>query len=389
MNRKRYIILAIVLAAVLAVGAAAVILPEHRQAPTEPVLQTDPTPSGVPAEHTEPSAATTVPTQPTEPEPTQPTEPQPQPQHFTLTFAGDCTLGTEEGWWNDKWNFIFTVGQDYDYPFRNVAEFFRGDDCTFVNLESVLAEAGVGKAQDKRFRFRGPVTYTQILIGSSVEAVSLANNHSFDYGQPGYDSTKAALEGAGVAYAETDSSVLITTERGLTVGMYAINFFMNLEDMKREIAEMRSNGAEIIVLSIHCGDEGVYTPTDKQVSYAHQAIDAGVDIVWGHHPHVLQRIEEYNGGIIFYSLGNFSFGGNHNPRDKDTAVVQQEIIRDTDGTVRLGTLTVIPCRISSVSDRNDFQPTPYEAGSEEYERTLRKLNRTFSGPDLIPGDQNP
>ena len=123
----------------------------------------------------------------------------------------------------------------------------------------------------------------------------------------------------------------------------------------------------------------IYTPAFKA------AIDAGANIVWGHHPHVLQPIEEYNGGIIYYSLGNFAFGGNSVPKDHDTAVLQQEIIREPDGSIHLGKLTIIPCSVSSIKERNNFQPTPYEEGSEEYKRVLSKLDGTYGGPNLASG----
>ena len=103
-------------------------------------------------------------------------------------------------------------------------------------------------------------------------------------------------------------------------------------------------------------------------------IDAGADIVWGSHPHVLQAMEEYNGGKIFYSLGNFSFGGNIYPDDYDSALIQQEIIRQPDGSICLGETIVVPVCVSSIPDRNNFQPTPYEEGSEGYQRVLEKLD---------------
>lgn len=342
-----------------------------------------------------PTQTTTVPTEtPTEPTqaPTQaptvaPTEPL--YESFTLTFTGDSTLGTEEGNWTASDTFNNVIGTDYGFPYRNVLQYFANDDCTFVNLEGVLAEKGVGVAQDKRFRFRGPVAYTEILTGSSVEVVSIANNHTSDYGPEGLASTKNALDAAGVKYAGHQSSTMITTKSGLKIGFYAISFFLSESDLKTEIADMRAAGAEVIVVSLHKGDEGYYTLTSEQQRIAHFAIDAGADIVWGHHPHVLQKIEQYNDGVIMYSLGNFSFGGNRNPKDKDTAVIQQEIIREKDGTIRLGELTIIPCNVSSVSGRNNYQPTPYEPGTEEYDRVLSKLDGSFSGPDVPPDYKNP
>ena len=103
------------------------------------------------------------------------------------------------------------------------------------------------------------------------------------------------------------------------------------------------------------------------------AIDAGADAVWGHHPHVLQPIEEYGGGIIFYSLGNFSFGGNTAPRDFDSAVVQLMLTR-TGEDVRLDQVAVHPVSISSITTSNNYQPTPYEPSSQEYARIMEKLN---------------
>lgn len=381
MNKRAQLILIAVLSAILVINLVIVVcLDALKPAPTTPA----------------PTQSTTVPTDaPTAPPTTPPTQAptqaptEPLYESFTLTFTGDSTLGTEEGDWSSSDNFINVIGTDYDYPFRNVAEIFAADDCTFTNLEGVLAEKGVGTAQDKRFRFRGPLAYTQILTGSSVEAVSLANNHTYDYGHAGLTSTKNALDNAGVQYAEHLGSTLFTTQSGLKIGMYAINFIMDETDLREEVTKLRADGAEIIVLALHKGDEGIYRPTEGQIDIAHTAIDAGVDIVWGHNPHVLQKIEEYNGGIIMYSLGNFSFGGNRNPRDKDTAIVQQQIIREKDGTVSLGETTIIPCRVSSVANYNNYQPTPYEVGSEEYDRVIAKLDGSFAGADIPPNYANP
>lgn len=309
------------------------------------------------------------------------TEPIPTEERFVLTFVGDCTLGSTKAKASTSGSFIQTIGEDYDYPFANVREYFENDDFTMANLEVVLADSGV--AADKTFAFLGPTAYTNILSGSSVEAVTLANNHTLDFGADGYASTKQALEDDNISYVEQNGSMMFTTESGLCIGVYAGAFKIDTADMRSEFAKMRENGAEIIVAAFHWGNEGSYRPTTDQKTYAHAAIDAGADIVYGHHSHVLQKIEEYGDGIIYYSLGNFSFGGNHFPRDMDSAILQQEVIRDVDGTIRLGELTIIPVSISSMEKQNNFQPTPYEEGSEEYERTLTKLDGTFTGADLV------
>ncbi len=340
--------------------------------------QTDP--SGDPTENTTESTRTTESTQ--DAESTQPEETEPGEQRYVLTFVGDCTLASSQDKYQATGSFIQTVGQDYDYPFRNVAQFFENDDFTMVNLESVLADEGKATG-GKTFTFKGPTAYTQILTGSSVEAVTLANNHTEDYGVDGYASTTAALDHAGVPYVEKDGALLFTTESGLTIGVYAATFKVDEEDMRMDIADLRARGAEIVVCAFHWGTEGSYRPNAEQQKYGHAAIDAGADIVYGSHPHVLQRIEEYNGGIIYYSLGNFSFGGNHFPRDMDSVIVRQEVIRREDGTLELGELELIPVSISSMKNQNNFQPTPYEPGSKEYDRTLTKLDGTWTGADLV------
>lgn len=311
----------------------------------------------------------------------EPTETEPVRLSYTLTFVGDCTLGSEPGKFSSPYSFVGTVGENYEYPFANVLEYFENDDLTLINLEGVFADSGY--AQDKTFTFRGPTAYTEILTGSSVEAVTLANNHSYDFGSSGYNTTKEVLDAAGVSYVEENKTCLITTESGLVVGLYADAFQFSTGEIAAHVENLKKAGAEIIVCAFHWGTEGSYRANSTQETYAKSAIDAGADIVWGHHPHVLQKIEQYKDGVILYSLGNFSFGGNHFPRDYDSAVVQQEVLRNEDGSVSLGELTIIPVSISSMEGQNNFQPTPYEEGSTEYDRVLSKLDGTFTGPDLV------
>lgn len=355
---------------------------EILQEPSQPAVPATDAPTSAPtAAPTEPTLAPTdAPTAPPTEAPTEPPATEPQPERFLLTFAGDCTLGSTKEKWNVATSFVQTVGEDYDYPFRNVAEIFAGDDFTMLNLEGPLTDTG--DAASKRFAFRGPTAYTQILTGSSVEAVTLANNHAQDFGKTGYKSTTGALKDAGVAYVEKNKTALVTTESGLKIGLYAASFDFSKSDIKSSIAALRKEGAEIVVCAFHWGEEGKYRPSGSQESYAHYAVDAGADIVYGHHPHVLQKIEHYKDGVIYYSLGNFSFGGAVFPQDYDSAIVQQEVIRDENGKISLGELTIIPVSISSMKGQNNYQPTPLEPG-KMYDRILSKLDGSFTGPDLI------
>lgn len=315
------------------------------------------------------------------PETTVPETTEYQEERFLLTFVGDCTLGANPQNALVGSGFIKIVDEDYRYPFRNVIDWFENDECTFLNLEGPLTDSG--DPVNKTSIFRGPTSYINILTENSVEAVSLANNHSMDYGQIGYDSTVTALKNANIPFVEQDNSCIFTTENNLTIGVYgAVYDKLDEETIVAGISELKAQDCDLVIFAPHWGVEGSYRPTVGQQRLGRAAIDAGADIVWGSHPHVLQPIEEYNGGIIYYSLGNFSFGGNGKPGDFDTALIQQEVIRTTDGTVTLGEVNILPASITSVIGWNNFQPTPYKVGTNNYDRVIKKLDGSWRGPNL-------
>ena len=390
-NTKKNLLIALAIVLAALIGVAAFLDIDRTGSSTVPsesaetvstevsgtVTATEPAESAVSTETSAPTK-TVAPTETTAP--TQPPETEPQEQRYTLSFAGDCTFGSIASNWNNSNHFVKTIGENYDYPFANVRSYFEADDFTIINLEGPLTDDASGAAA-KRFSFRGPTAYTQIMTGSSVEAVTLANNHTEDYGKAGYTSTTTALTEAGITFVEKNKTALHTTESGLTIGLYAAAFDFDTADIKKDLASLRSQGAQIIICAFHWGDEGVYRADANQQKVAKAAIDAGADIVYGHHPHVLQKIEQYGDGYIFYSLGNFSFGGAALPGDYDTALLQLEVIRDKTGKVSLGELTIIPCSISSTTKQNNFQPTPLEPG-KVYDRVLSKLDGSFTGPNL-------
>lgn len=349
--------------------------------PTEPPVTTVPT-TETTAEATSQATteATTLPV--TEPATEETTVPEPAPEHYWLSFAGDCTLGTIYDFYGISSCFPEYVGENYDYPFAAVQEWFANDDFTMVNLEGPLTNEGT--PEDKTFCFRGDPKLAAILPAGSVECVNLANNHSRDFGAVGYENTQKALDAVGVAYAGDGETIIYETERGLKIGILCVSFYIDHGEMAEKIVSLKDRGAQVVIVSFHWGEQGRYRHTYDQSWYAYAAIDAGADIIFGHHPHVLQQIEEYNGGIIYYSLGNFAFGGNDCPADFDTAVICQEVIVDVDGSVSLGQCKPIPCSISPEEHVNRYQPTPAEEGSARYERVMEKLSGTYYGPDVAP-----
>ena len=312
-------------------------------------------------------------------------EPQEEPEQasqredgtFLLSFAGDCTLGAEHLSWSHSGNFPAVVGDDYAYPFSNVRDLFTQDDFTFVNLECALTDYNV--PAEKEYRFRGLPAYGQILTEGSIEAVTLANNHSLDYGKTGLADTRQELSDLEIAAGGDKETFLYTTERGLVIGVYTA-YHIGKTEVRNAMESLRQQGAQVLIAAFHMGTEGSYAPTAWQQEMCRYAADCGAHIVYNSHPHVLQPMERRGGSVILYSMGNFCFGGNRNPSDKDTAVVQVTVRVGDDGTVEVADVTAVPCSVSSRSDRNDYRPTPCDPDSKAYARILSKLDGTFRAP---------
>lgn len=167
----------------------------------------------------------------------------------------------------------------------------------------------------------------------------------------------------------------MTEVKGIKVGLVGIyelkDHLERKEQLKQNIAKVKAEGAQITIVIFHWGNEKEEVPDSNQTTLAHLAIDEGADLVCGHHPHVLQGIEEYKGKNIVYSLGNFCFGGNQYPSDMDTMIFQQTFTVDQNGVKADNVTNIIPCSVSSDSDYNNYQPTPAEG--DEAARILNKI----------------
>ncbi len=350
---------------------------------------TSATPASAPTAAPEPT-----PTPTPMPEPTPTPTPEPTPELFTISAIGDCTLITHNkipGGENNAYSYTSIMGGDYAYPFSNTVEYFANDDLTIANLECTFSDTPL--YSETPFHFRAPTAFANILTEGKVDFVNTANNHTADYGLQGITDTCAALEAVNMPYCKENEHTIVTTESGLRVGIYCAynGYYPKTENCVAAIDQLNAEGAEYIICMFHWGqEEGVYHPYQFQIDLAHACIDAGADLVYGSHSHCLQPIEEYNGGYILYSMGNWSFGGHTAPSDMDTAIVQISVMRDLDGTISNAGLTAIPCCVSSRpvledytgENYNDYCPTPYPEGSEAYDRAMSKLTGTFGGPDL-------
>lgn len=297
------------------------------------------------------------------------------PNAVTISAIGDCTLGTDPAF-----GYSGSFPEVYDsygakYFFANVQDILTEDDLTIANLETTFttATANADKGPGVAYFFKGPPSYAQILNEGSIEAVNLANNHSWDYLEKGFADTLTALNNVGVGYFGHGQKY-ISNQKGVKIGMLGYNA-LNLQEysgnlagfkdaIAKDINELKQT-CQLVIVSFHWGMERSLHPDSRQTDLGYFAIDQGAGLVLGHHPHVIQPVEQYKGKFIVYSLGNFSFGGNTNPEDKDTFIFQQTF-EFRDGILwSAQPPDIIPCSVSSVAWRNDYRPTPVSGTQAE------------------------
>ncbi len=295
---------------------------------------------------------------------------------ITLSFTGDCTLGSEEYLHKRDGSFDDYIRKyGVTYPFEKVRDIFSKDDMTIINLEGVLSDSSKGENKKKTYRFRGPASFVDILTSSSVELANLSNNHSGDYGKAGLQSTKDILKAAGVAYCH-NQDVHIATVNGIRIAFVGLSMHEHYaigKEINEIIASLKANGeCDFVVLNFHFGWEYSFVHNRKQFLTAHEAIGSGADLIIGTHPHVVQGIEQYKNRLILYSLGNFSFGGNTKLKPKSLqAYIAQVKLTFRDGVFYSQQLNIIPVHTTSAAPLNNFQP--YLVTGEEAQAVVERI----------------
>lgn len=263
-----------------------------------------------------------------------------------------------------------------DYPLGGVAGALRAD-LVFANLEGPLS--GRGFPAPKHYTFRAAPRAVDALRAGGVNVVSLANNHALDYGREALLDTVDRLRqagipavGAGRNAAEAARPVFVE-RRGVRVAFLAFTTLppegMVYDPARPEVALARSpetvaaavraaaGQAHVVIVSFHWGEEFARQPTALQRSLAHAAVDAGASLVLGHHPHVLQPVEEYRGATIAYSLGNFVFD-QHRPDTLPSAILRARLTRRG-----VREVTFLPARSG---ERPELLPASKPAGGGQY-----------------------
>ena len=286
------------------------------------------------------------------------------PKQITVTFTGDCTLGCDPRERGKETGFEYYISQyGYEYPFALVRELFSEDDVTVVNLEGTFHDSDAGQ-QKKTYNFRGPSDYAAILPLSSIEAVSLGNNHTMDYGEAGFISTANALEKNGVAWfgnTECSEKTWIYEKDGVKLGFVSINISYWWHEgkglqLKQTLADLKAAGCSAIIGCMHGGLEYKTHHESNQEKLADALLKNGADIVVGNHPHIIQGMRVQSGKTTLWSLGNFCFGGNSQVRSRPALVARITLSFDESSRYLGHQVNLLPVHISGDAVQNDYQP---------------------------------
>ena len=272
---------------------------------------------------------------------------------ITITAAGDVTLGGDVNNGNDKAFRTYWDQYGADYFLKNVRDLFVDDDLTVVNLEGTLTSS-TQKRSGRNYNFKGEPDYVSALSGSGVDLVSLANNHSKDFNDAGYQETTTVCEGAGIGVCGYDTS-WSTEIRGVRITALAYTEWATGRKQILSEIETARGQCDILIVCVHWGELRAYKPTNEQVSLGRAMVDAGADLVLGTHSHVYGRVEQYQGKYIVYSLGNLCYGAK-NLKDMDSMIFRQTFAVDADGQITDAGIDIVPIRVTSASDTNNYQP---------------------------------
>ena len=288
---------------------------------------------------------------------------------LTLTFTGDFTIGKSTG--TDRFDYFgaeLKNHEDVNFIMQNMRDILMADDLTVVNFEGTLTTSNYipSSKRENHFLFSAPPEWASVLPDNGIEVATLENNHVMDHGEEAFADTRNALESVGVACSTTEQCAVCNV-KGTDVCILAYHCIDRYEKpiggyktlFEKVEADIRAAKEKypIVVAAFHWGNEKDYAPTNNQIKMGRLAVDAGADLVVGHHSHRIQPIEFYNGSYICYSLGNFCFAGHKRPSDMSSFVFQIRF-RVLDGQASDEGFRIIPIRISSRKDSNNFIPTP-------------------------------
>lgn len=302
-----------------------------------------------------------------------------------MTFVGDCCMATNLE--NKGYGTLLWYEENYPttYFFDGVRSYFEGDDITIANCENTFSDSSIGprdKGDEIAFWFKAPMRFAKVFTDNNIEAVTINNNHTNDYGPEVFEDTKKALDDAGVEWGFRDKIIYYEKE-GFKIGVVCVSYYYyeEAEGIIPYLEEAEKN-SDFQIIFFHGGVEGQYQPEDWKVQACHMLVDEGADLIIGSHPHVLQKRENYNGVDIVYSMGNFCFGGNDHPGSNRTIIYKYDLKIHSKGDEKEVVdkqEEIIPCYVYT-GGTNNWQPAPID-DAETADRVVKFMNGELDSPN--------
>jgi len=287
--------------------------------------------------------------------------------------------------------------KDTNYPFLKIQDYLKNADLVFGNLETPITQGA--EIPDFEMIFRSNPGAEQALKEANFSILSLANNHTPNFGEKGLNDTFNYLDNVGIKYVgagrndqEAYQPIYIEKD-GIKFAFLAYNdtdvvpafyvasnnragtAFMRINKMTETVKEAKQK-SDFVIVSMHSGTEYTNKPNDSQINFAHTAIDAGADLIIGHHPHVVQILEKYKEKFIFYSLGNFVFDQPQKQETKEGLAIKVYFTKD-----KINKISILPVVMENLA-----QPRMAEIG--EAEKILKKLNFPLDNRTIYFWDSN-
>ena len=290
---------------------------------------------------------------------------------ITLSFTGDMMLAAYTCHsYKSSFNY-YADTQEPSYFLEKVKHIFEADDFTIVNLENVFTDRELpqrNKGTGRAFWFKSRTYNVSILTCSSVEGVSLANNHTYDFKQAGFDDTVETVTNAGLEYG-TENKIMYFEKEGFRIAVICSGLWGEYQtDSIISLLKTVEENSDYQIVFYHGGTESQHAPEQWRINASRKLVDNGADLVLGNHPHVLQPREVYNGVEIIYSLGNFCYGGHTAPKNRTIIYQVSLIINKETLSVEHSSSNIIPCYVYTGSS-NNYQPAIIE-NEDEINRVL-------------------
>lgn len=276
----------------------------------------------------------------------------------SITFVGDCVLASNLNDTREDSFMKYAEEKEQTYFFENAVPCYSSSDFVIADCETVLSDRSLFRTEKEgeAFWFKSPSSYAGIFSAGCIDAVSLSNNHTGDYGAEGYEDTKAALTSAGITWGDIDNTIYLR-KNGITTAVVCAKLFNeNADSLITPVIEEAVENSDIQILYFHGGEENEHVPEDWMTDLCHKYADMGVDLIVGSHPHVLRPMEEYNGVDIVYSIGNFCYGANRRPENR-TVVYTETFYFNEDGEYEGAEEAITPFYVYTGSHSN-WQPAP-------------------------------